>query len=152
MWTSFLAAPKENGGLGVHLPGVYHKQLRDAFETLDLSTGRREPVALRDDLKANDGSYANRVLGSLMMSGRCIRLSTGVLGTVNPTTRLLSTTCTLCGGTMSPDHMNNCKYLNKYRVARHDIVVSKVYDHLATGSAVIHEQKTWVAGWQEPEA
>ena len=25
----FLEAPKANGGLGVHLPGVYHKQLYD---------------------------------------------------------------------------------------------------------------------------
>ena len=34
-WIEFLAAPKRNGGLGVHLPGVYHKQLRDAFDTLE---------------------------------------------------------------------------------------------------------------------
>ena len=33
-WIEFLAAPK-SGGLGVHLPGVYHKQLRDAFDTLE---------------------------------------------------------------------------------------------------------------------
>ena len=29
VWIEFLAAPKANGGLGVHLPGVYHKQLYD---------------------------------------------------------------------------------------------------------------------------
>ena len=59
----FLAAPKRNGGLGVHLPGVYHKQLRDAFDTLDVRTGHREPVAERDDLTVNTGSYINHVFG-----------------------------------------------------------------------------------------
>ena len=29
-WVEFLAAPKSNGGLGVHLPGACHKHLRNA--------------------------------------------------------------------------------------------------------------------------
>ena len=64
---SFLAAPKKNGGLGVHLPGVYHKQLRDAFDTLDVMTGHCEPVAERDDLTMDTGSYINHVFGSFLM-------------------------------------------------------------------------------------
>ena len=52
---------------GVHLPGAYHKHLRSAFNTLDAGTGHREGVAPRTDLHIDNCSYANLVLGSLMM-------------------------------------------------------------------------------------
>ena len=51
----------------MHLPGAYHKQLRNAFNTLDVRTGHREGVAPRTDLHIDNCSYANLVLGSLMM-------------------------------------------------------------------------------------
>ena len=51
----------------MHLPGAYHKHLRNAFNTLDVRTGHREGVAPRTDLHIDNCSYANLVLGSLMM-------------------------------------------------------------------------------------
>ncbi|ESU38467.1 Hypothetical protein DHA2_150824 [Giardia duodenalis] len=46
---------------------VCHKQLRDAFDTLDVTTGHCEPVAERDDLTMDTGSYMNRVFGSFLI-------------------------------------------------------------------------------------
>ncbi|EFO62737.1 Hypothetical protein GLP15_2650 [Giardia lamblia P15] len=100
----FLAAPKRNGGLGVHLPGVYHKQLRDAFDTLE-QTGHREPVAERDDLKVDTGSYINHVFGSLLMLQM-----TPLRGDAGPTVsadRVLSSKCVLCGARMDANHIVN---------------------------------------------
>ena len=134
-WVEFLAAPKDKGGLGVHLPGVYHKQLRDAFETLDLATGHRDEIAMRSDLQANSGSYANRVLGSLMMlpddAFRRLAVRCG-LGPTIPTDWLLSSSCTLCGTKMSEDHILNCRQTHLYRVMRHAAIVCWLYDHLVS--------------------
>ena len=90
--------------------------------------GHCNPVAAREDLKANDGSYANLVLGSLMMlpdDAFRLLLKRCYLGPTIPTERLIiSSECTLCGGKMSEDHMHNCKRTNLYRILRHDILVS----------------------------
>ena len=46
-------------GPGVHLPGAYHKQLRNAFNTLDAGAGHREGAAPRTDLHIGSCSSAN---------------------------------------------------------------------------------------------
>ena len=148
-WVDFLAAPKENGGLGVHLPGAYHALLRRAFHSLDVATGRRAPVGERTDLVFPKVGYANRVLGALRIlpddAFRRLTVSCGLAPAV-PLARPLSTMCTLCGARMSEDHMVNCKQTQLYRVLRHDAIVCWLFNHLATRrkTTVIYEQKVWV--------
>ena len=148
-WIEFLAAPKSNGGLGVHLPGVYHKQLRDAFETLDIRTGHREPVAERGDIVAGTGSYVNHVLGSFLMlpDDAFRRLSERCgLGPIASANRLISSKCVLCGAKMDTNHIVNCSQTHLYRVMRHDAISCWVTNHIVTKKkcTVIHEQKVWV--------
>ena len=56
-WIEFLAAPKRNGGLGVHLPGVYHSNCAMHLTP----SSRRAPVAERGDLTVSTDSYMSRV-------------------------------------------------------------------------------------------
>ena len=148
-WIEFLAAPKRNGGLGVHLPGVYHKQLRDAFDTLDVRTGHREPVAERDDLTVDTGSYINHVFGSFLMlpddASRRLSERCGLGPTVSAD-RVLSPKCVLCGARMDANHIVNCSQTHLYRVMRHDAISCWVTDHVVAKKrcTVIHEQKVWV--------
>ena len=88
-WIDFLAAPKDNGGLGIHLPGVYHALLRRAFNSLDVRTGRRDPVGSLKDL--------------IIEGARC---------PAHPSRRRLpplTTACSLCGLRMSESRIINCK-------------------------------------------
>ena len=117
-------------------------------DTPDVRTGRREGAAPQD-LHIGSCSYANLVLGSLMMrpddafrrlSARC------GLGPISPTDRHLSSNCVLCGARMHEDHIQNCIHTQLYRIMRHDTIGYWLHDHIATRKkwTVIHEQKTWV--------
>ncbi|ESU34836.1 Hypothetical protein DHA2_154222, partial [Giardia duodenalis] len=60
----FLAYPKEKGGPGLLMPGVYHDELRRAWASLDANKGTRDPVELSVDGQAlqRKGTYFNRLL------------------------------------------------------------------------------------------
>lgn len=118
-WIDFLAAPKDNGGLEVHLPGVYHALLRRAFNSLDIGTGRRDPVGSLKDIIIEGTGYANRVLGAL----RILPAACGLAPDAP-----LTTNCSLCG------------------IRRHDAVALWLLNHLATRrrTTVSYEQKAWV--------
>ena len=80
-WIDFLAAPKDNGGLGIHLPGVYHALLR------------RDPVG---SLKgARCPAHPSR---------RRLTVSCGLAPDAP-----LTTACSLCGLRMSESRIINCK-------------------------------------------
>ncbi|EFO60779.1 Reverse transcriptase [Giardia lamblia P15] len=148
-WIEFLAAPKRNGGLGVHLPGVCHKQLRDAVDTLDVRTGHREPVAERDDLTMDTGSYINHVFGSFLMlpDDAFRRLSERCgLGPTVSADRVLSSKCVLCGARMDgcePHRQLQPDASVQSNAPRRDLVLG---DHIVSKKkcTVVHEQKVWV--------
>ena len=101
------------------------------------------------DLHIGSCSYANLVLGSLMMlpddAFRRLSVRCG-LGPISPTDRHLSSNCVLCGARMHEDHIQNCIHTQLYRIMRHDTIGHWLHGHVAARKkwTVIHEQKTWV--------
>ena len=132
----------------MHPPGACHEHLRSAFNTLDAGTGPREGAAPQD-LHIGSCSYANLVLGSLMMlpDDAFRRLSVRCGLARSPADRHLSSNCVLCGARMHEDRIQNCIHTQLYRIMRHDTIGYWLHDHIATRKkwAVVHEQKAWVS-------
>ena len=62
----FIAAPKTKGGLGIHLPGVYHAQVR-VLRLSRRGEGHEEAGGCPGRPRGQHGSCGNRAIGSLRL-------------------------------------------------------------------------------------
>ena len=79
-----LAYPKEKGGLGLLMPGFFHKELRRVWASLNVNTGARDPVDLS-------------VGGRLCRRSRCTSTASSRARTSYPTEqRRTASRCAAC--------------------------------------------------------
>ncbi|ESU40094.1 Hypothetical protein GSB_152570, partial [Giardia duodenalis] len=125
--TDFLAYPKEKGGLGLLMPGFFHKELRRVWASLNVNTGARDPGTCPWRGRSAGETYFNRLLAH-QLPGRaathCLQMcglrQTGARGEGEAWLVL--------------DHDTSCPKTAQTRTARHDTIV-RVYTSACRGSS-----------------
>ena len=143
--TDFLAYPKEKGGLGLLMPGFFHKELRRVWASLNVNTGARDPVDLSVEGPAlqEKQTYFNRLLTRThQLPDRAATYCLQMCGLLTDEERAVKErhgsvlaqtrgTCPGCHTARALDHDMNCPKTAWTRTTRHDMIVSCLYLRLS---------------------
>ncbi|ESU40402.1 Hypothetical protein GSB_155064, partial [Giardia duodenalis] len=148
--TDFLAYPKEKGGLGLLMPGFFHKELRRVWASLNVNTGARDPVDLSVEGPAlqEKQTYFNRLLTRThQLPDRAATYCLQMCGLLTDEERAVKERH---GSVL--DHDINCPKTAQTRTARHDTIV-RVYTSACRGAQPgAGDQDTQPSPRPEPEA